>query len=610
MQEAVDQLAHRRGHPGRLRGSQALERLRRACRRGPGACSRRLAHGSQLHSRLHGLNRELCTVGRVQTPTLALVVKRQHEIDHFVPETYYEVHAVLEPGFTVQLHRSEDKKTRVRDKAVAEQIVADITAVPHATVTQRRNQGLEDESAGSLRSPNAPEGGQQALRLHRLRDARHRPVALRNAQAPLLSENGVPAPLYRHARYASRQNRCPRPRIPGVCRGRPRRAFRSRPLSKAYVDDTKLTDHHAIIPTNKSLSPEVPLSEKEKNIYRLVAARFLAIFLPPLVKAETVALFSIGPHTFRAKGSVVKDPGWTAVKVVNVSTSSTMQGLLRRRQRPTSAGRFEDASQEEPEDQPDEKQHDRPQELPPLKKGYVCRKRSQSLETRETRPPKPYDDASLLHAMKTAGRSLDAGRSLENDDLAEHMKESGLGTPATRAAIIERLIRTGYLERRRKWLLPTLKGIALIGQVEPGLRDPVLTARWEERLKLIEDGRLSAEQFENDIVSYLTDLLPKVFDAPPIEKTQPVGLGPCPACKTGMVRETQKAYGCSRWKEGCGFTIWKKVAGKTLSKRQIQDLLTRRKTTKLKGFTSKKTGKKFDAALALDESFKVQFDFK
>jgi len=267
---------------------------------------------------------------------------------------------------------------------------------------------------------------------------------------------------------------------------------------------------------------------------------------------------------------VVKDPGWTTVHSAKRDDEKT-------------------------------------QKLPPLEKGERCKKRSQSLETRVTKPPKPHTDASLLDAMKKAGASID------DEDLAATMKRCGLGTPATRAAIIERLLKTGYIERSKKEILPTGKGIDLIAQVEEELRDPALTAQWEQRLKDIEDGKLAAETFEADIVRHMKALLPRVFAAAPLAglagAQQEAGLSTCPLCKKGIVRETPKAYGCNRWREGCSFTIWKKIAGKTISLTQARQLLARKKTMKLKGFKSKKTGKKFDAALTLDESSKVRFVF-
>jgi len=224
------------------------------------------------------------------------------------------------------------------------------------------------------------------------------------------------------------------------------------------------------------------------------------------------------------------------------------------------------------------------------------------------------------------------------------MKGSGLGTAATRHAIIERLIKTGYLERERKTLVATPKGVALVGQVVPDLKDPALTGRWEQQLKDIEEGRASADAFDRAIARYVAELLPKVAASPAIasppagpapgtapavrrgrrtSSTPPAaGTGretpnpalsgkelPCPACGKGVIRKTPKAWGCSRWREGCAFTIWAKVAGKALTDRQVETLLVWGKTGPLKGFKSK-AGKSFTASLALDkQDFKVKLVF-
>lgn len=520
-------------------------------------------------------NRELCTVGRVQTPTLALLVNRHHEIERFVPRTYYEVHAVLEPGFTAK-YVGKDEKVRIDDKELAQRIIDDIAGVPHAEVTSVETKetrtaapALPDlltlqKEANKRFGYTASETLQIAQSLYET----HKLISYPRTESRHLSRDMVPglsavvdavAPSFPEAAALAKQR------------------FPTLTLSKSYVDDTKLTDHHAIIPTPRN-PRGLELSEKEQKIYRLIAARFLAIFLPPLVKAETTAFFLIGSHPFRAKGSVVMEPGWTAVQP------------------------FEPEGKKSPGES-DDSDEEKAQTLPPLEKGQRCPKRSQSLETRVTKPPKPYTDASLLDAMKKAGASID------DEDLAAYMKRSGLGTPATRAAIIERLLKTRYIERRRKELVPTQKGIDLVAQVQDELRDPALTAEWEQRLKDIEEGTLQADTFEADIVSHLKILLPRVFGAAPIARAPSSGIGACPLCGQGIVRETPKAFGCSRWKEGCTFTIWKTIAGKSISASQAQELLVRKKTRKLKGFTSKRTGKKFDAALALDETFKVTFVF-
>ena len=518
-------------------------------------------------------NRLLCTVGRVQTPTLALVVNRQHEIDDFVPQTYYEVHAVLEPGFTAR-YIDSDKKTRINDKVVAQRIVDDIAGVPDALVTSVETKETKTNAPALFdlltlqKEANRRFGftATETLQIAQSLYETHKLLSYPRTESRHLSRDvvsGLPSVIAALTDTFPEASALAKERFPTL------------KLPKTYVDDTKLTDHHAIIPTPRN--PErLELSQKERVLYRLVAARFLAIFLPPLVKAETTALFAIGPHPFRARGSVVKEPGWTIV---------------------------EPQAKERPGKPSDDSDDEKAQNLPALEKDQRCPKRSQCLETRVTKPPKLHTEASLLDAMKKAGASID------DEDLAAYMKQSGLGTPATRASIIERLLKTAYIERRKKHLLPMQKGIDLIAQVQDELRDPALTANWEQRLKDIEDGTLAAEAFEADIVHHLKTLLPRVFSASPIAKAEAPGLGACPLCKEGIVRESPKAYGCSRWKEGCKFTIWKKIAGKNISPTQAQELLVRKKTRTLKGFTSKKTGKKFDAALALDESFKVTFVF-
>ena len=512
-------------------------------------------------------NRQLCTVGRVQTPTLALLVNRHHEIRNFVSETYYEVHAVLEPGFTAK-YVGKNKKTRIDEKTLAVRVFEDIAGVPLARVTRVETKDTRTPAPAlfdllTLQKEANKRFGYTAtatLQVAQSLYEKHKLLSYPRTESRHLSRDivaGLPAVI-----DAARESF---PKAAALAQTR----FPTLKLPKSYVDDTKLTDHHAIIPTPRN-PRGLHLSDKEQKIYRLVVARFLAIFLPPLVKGETTVLFAIGPHTFRATGSVVKEPGWTTVH---------------------SAKRDDEKAQK----------------LPPLEKGESCKKRSQSLETRVTKPPKPHTDASLLDAMKKAGASID------DEDLAATMKRCGLGTPATRAAIIERLLKTGYIERSKKEILPTDKGIDLIAQVEEELRDPALTAKWEQRLKDIEDGKLAAKTFEADIVRHLKALLPRVFAAAPLAglagAQQEAGLGTCPLCQKGIVRETPKAYGCNRWREGCSFTIWKRIAGKTISSTQAKQLLARKKTRKLKGFKSKKTGKKFDAALALDESSKVRFVF-
>jgi DNA topoisomerase-3 len=223
-----------------------------------------------------------------------------------------------------------------------------------------------------------------------------------------------------------------------------------------------------------------------------------------------------------------------------------------------------------------------------------------------------------------------AGREIEDDSLAEVMKQTGLGTPATRAEIIEKLIRTEYVQRERKQMRATEKGRALIGLVAESLRSPELTAAWEQQLKEVEEGRRPAEAFYRGIVEFIRELMPQVAEGPALSSEQiavaresrsgrrgkdgkrgrvrPSGLGGCPLCKEGEIVETAKAYGCNRYREGCRFTIWKTVAGLKLAKTQVGQLLREGRTERIEGFTSK-AGKPFAARLKLGEGFKVEFDF-
>jgi len=204
----------------------------------------------------------------------------------------------------------------------------------------------------------------------------------------------------------------------------------------------------------------------------------------------------------------------------------------------------------------------------------------------------------LLTAMKTAGKNLD------DDALVDAMKENGIGTPATRSGIIEKLFKIGYCRREKKSIIPTQFGMDRIAGEIPELKSPEMTGKWETRLKQIEGGQADASQFDQDIISFCYKLLPTVFNSSKLEKEN---FGKCPVCGLGVIIEGKKGFGCDKWKEGCSFVIWKKVAGKTLSQVQIKQLLENGRTRKIKGFKSK-TGKSFDAILELKDG-KVEFCF-
>ena len=294
--------------------------------------------------------------------------------------------------------------------------------------------------------------------------------------------------------------------------------------------------------------------------------------MPPEIRDEITVIISLGEHAFRAKGVVIKQLGWTIVE-------------------PKSTKKDKSESEET-------------QSLPALSKKQQVAKRKAELKEGKTTPPKPYDDAALLTAMKNAGQELD------DEDLASYMKQRGLGTPATRAAIIEKLLHTSYIERNKKALIPTQKGISLINSVHSDLKDVKLTATWEQRLADMQDGKLPLNTFEHEIADFVRRILPDVAKQSGAISAAGTtgGLGPCPQCKEGVVRETPKGAGCSRWKEGCKFSIWQEVYGKKLTVPQMQELVRNGRTKEIKGFKKKSGTGTFTGHLMLTDEFKVRLD--
>ena len=357
------------------------------------------------------------------------------------------------------------------------------------------------------------------------------------------------------------------------------------PLSRV-VADSKVTDHHAIIPTD--VEHDVSrFSPDERRIFDLVARRFLAVFHPPARYARTTVVTLVEEERFRSRGKITLEAGWRGV-----------YGLL---------SEADQAAQKQ-----DEEGENESAELPPLEQGQTIKCAVAEVEAKETKPPPRYTEATLLSAMETAGKLID------DEELREAMKESGLGTPATRAETIETLIRREYIERGGKDLMPTPKGLQVITMLEEHpLTSPELTGSWEKRLTDIEHGEDDRAKFIGDIAEFTRATVEKIAELDK-EKLRPerVELGLCPRCgaETGeIIKENSKAYGCTSWKSreetGCGFVIWKRVAGRTLTPELARQLLEEGKTKEvISGFRSR-AGKPFRARLVLNDEGKVEFDF-
>ncbi|HET9285567.1 MAG TPA: DNA topoisomerase 3 [Candidatus Angelobacter sp.] len=518
------------------------------------------------------INSQTCTVGRVQTPTLALIVNRQIAIENFKPTAFYEIHVTFEPGFTAKyITGGDDPQTRLEDPASAQAILNQISPVSNGTIIS---------VATMERITQAPPLF-DLLTLQKEANRRFGYTAqetLDLAQS-LYEEYKVLSYPRTESRHLSHDML---PELPNIIRALPEEwpiqpaltaLNKGLKLSKTYVDDAKLTDHHAIIPTHKPAPADLP--PKQRNIYQLVAKCFLSIFLPAQVRNETTAIIQIGQHSFRAAGSVIKEPGWTVL-----STRAA-------------------------EDETDDKPGEDMQTLPALSEGQAIPKRSAQLKEGKTAPPRPYDDASLLAAMKNAGHEI------EDEDLAAYLQQNGLGTSATRAAIIEKLIAVGYVERRKKALLPTAKGKALINQVHPVLKDVALTASWEQQLADIQDGSMPADSFATSLIQFIQGIFPEIAATPPALAaiSNPNVYGPCPQCKTGTVRKTIKGAGCSRYKEGCKFSMWGQMNGKKLNDGHIRQLVTTGRTGLIKGFKKKDGSGTYDAHLVLTDDFKIRLEF-
>ena len=505
------------------------------------------------------------SIGRVQTPTLALIVHRQQEIERFVPEPYWVLSTVYrdttftarldtgedeEEGKTAERERTENKGAAKRgftDRAEAEAALRAIENTPFTVTAVTKKKGSEapprlfDLTALQVEC-NRKFGYGADLTLEivqQLYEAKY-------TTYPRVDTTFLPDDMYGKSK--------------GILNGlsglygdllTPLRGEKLR-KSKKVFDSSKVTDHHAIIPTGV---PPRALTDVQRRVYDLIARRFIAVFYPDCRFATTTVDGEAADVPFRATGKVILDEGWRAV--------------FRR-----------DATKDENTPQ----RADEERTLPDFTKGESG-PHTPTLTAKETTPPKPFTEATLLRAMETAGRTVD------NEELRDALKENGIGRPSTRAAIIQTLFRRGYIRRRNKSLEATPTGVELIGVIkEELLKSAELTGQWENKLRRIEHHDYSAQQFIAELKQMVCELVDTVLrdanprrvtasasaelparltakkgesttaaaTAPPNEKPKRKVIragSPCPQCGEGKVLKGKTAYGCSRWKEGC---TWRK----------------------------------------------------
>ena len=529
------------------------------------------------------------SLGRVQTPTLAIVARREEEIKAFVPEPYWLVDATFDAGpldddprvYEGRFHMGSKPRIATEQEALA---IVEACQNKPGTITKL------DKKEQSERAPMLYD----LTSLQREANTRYGFSARRTLAAAqrLYEEHKALTYPRTNSRYLTTdmvEEIKPTAELVG---GQKEYAGAAAyvtaldvlPLARV-VNDEKVTDHHAIIPTRAEHAVD-RMGDDDKRVYDMVVRRFLAVFHPDAVfentRVETTVLPAggdAGGCVFRTRGKLLLVPGWRGVYGQMPSEAKSA------------------AEEDEGADQ----------QLPKLNQGEPVDTLEIASARKETKPPRRYSDASLLGAMETAGKLVD------DDELREAMKDSGIGTPATRAAIIERLIQVGYLEREARSLVATDKGLNVIRLLgEHALTSPDMTGQWEHRLDKIERGEDSRKEFMADIAGF-AELTVKELDVKLKDVRIPrANLGPCPICGHD-IKENRKGYSCwARDDPGCGFVIWKGKSGKQLSVAIAKELIRSGHTSKaVTGFKAR-SGRSFRAHLALSQDpegkWRVEFN--
>jgi DNA topoisomerase-3 len=453
------------------------------------------------YARGTGRDRQVLSVGRVQTPTLALVVKRQAEIEHFVPKTYWELKTnYRDTLFSAQIP-VEDGEYAITSEEQGRTLVDSIKDLPLVITSVEKKKGLEyAPKLYDLTSLQVDCNKKYSFSAEQTLQLIQSLYEKRVTTYPRVDTTYLSDDIY--------------PKVPNTLAGikdfYPQVApllGAKLPKSKKVFDNKKVTDHHAIIPTGQR--PEA-LTADEKKVYDLVALHFIAAFYPECEVSNTTVLAKAGEMDFKVTGREVIKPGWRTVFDGEPETPD---------------------SPENPEESS--------KSLPAFTKGESGPHVPQ-LKEKTTTPPKYYTEATLLRAMETAGKTV------EDEELRDAMKENGIGRPSTRAAIIEKLYQRKYIVKQGKSLRATDTGISLIHTIiSPLLKSAELTGLWEKKLREIERGEYAATDFLDEIKQMTTGVVRDV-------KTNKAGML-CPVCRQGLVIRGNTRYGCSRWREGCTY---------------------------------------------------------
>jgi DNA topoisomerase-3 len=511
----------------------------------------------------------LTTVGRVQTPTLAILVEREDKIRAFTPRPFWEVHArfAAKAGeYAARWFDPQFKKDEDAERKPERLWSAEAASAIAAACRGRKGVASEETKPATQLSPllfdltslqreaNARFGfpARMTLSLAQALYERHKVLTYPRTDSRALPEDylatvkdtlkvlGETQAFSSFARQILKQGW-------------------ARP-NKRIFDNTKISDHFAIIPT---LQTPRHLNEAEQKLYDMVVRRFLAVFYPAAEYLQTTRITRVEDHHFKTEGRVLQNPGWLAVYG-------------------RAAG--EDA-----------------QNLPAIERDERVPVLEVAEQPSETKPPPRYTEATLLSAMEGAGKLV------EDDELRAAMEAKGLGTPATRAAIIEGLIREEYITREGRELVPTPKAFSLLFALNMlhlvELASPELTGEWEHKLKMIEAGRLTREEFMQQISELVRKLVAFIKTGEIPDVVYATVSAPCPKCG-GVVQENYRKFQCQK----CDFALWKVTSGREWSPEEVAELITKRVIGPLTGFRSR-MGKPFSAVMRLTDDLRLEFDF-
>lgn len=525
-------------------------------------------NATRLYTVKHGGYKQVLSIGRVQTPTLAMLVTRFKEIQDFKPQPYWELQTV----YRDTLFNCEEGRFLKKEEGEAFAKVVKESDFEIVSITKKKGKeyapklfdltGLQ-VYCNTKFGFSADETLKIAQKLYEQKVITY----------PRVDTTFLPNDIY--------------PKVPGILKKLNHyqnltQTILSKKIKKSakVFNDKKVTDHHAIIPTGV----EINLQYNQQQVYDIITKRFIAVFYGDCSVANTTVIGKADTVTFKTTGKEILEKGWRVV--------------------------FETANSKE------KKEKDI---LPSFVKGEKGAHEPSFLE-KETKPPNQYTEATLLRAMETAGKQVD------DDEMRELMKENGIGRPSTRANIIETLFKRKYMKRNKKQILPTLTGIQLIDTIQNKLLTSAeLTGQWEKQLQEIEKGTFHAGTFIKNMKKMVDDLvyevrtekthanishvaITKVSDSKKVKKEKTINDEACPKCKQGKLLKGKTAYGCSAYKNGCDFVLPFYFEGKKISNKQYIRLLQKGCTVNLKGFKTTEGDK--EGLIRFDDQFKILLEEK